>query len=200
MHGIRKYLGSGLVPGIGKVYANKIVDAFGTDTLRVLSEESGRLRDVEGIGRKRATAIKQAWEEKRTERELYIFLQTYGVTPSQCVKLVQKYGNEAKQILLKDPYRVAREIDGIGFKTADRIAINLGFANDAPPRLEAGLLYALDTLQEEGHTAYPQAALLDYAAEMLTASIEHLSHAPGSRRWSRNLGSLCATAPSPPPS
>jgi exodeoxyribonuclease V alpha subunit len=175
VHGIRKYLGSGLVPGIGKVYANKIVDAFGTDTLRVLSEESGRLRGVPGIGKKRATAIKLAWEEKRTERELYIFLQTYGVTPSQCVKLVERYGNDAKQILLKDPYRVAREIDGIGFKTADRIAINLGFANDAPPRLEAGLLYALDTLQEEGHAAYPQAALLDYAAEMLTASVEHLS-------------------------
>jgi exodeoxyribonuclease V alpha subunit len=73
VHGIRKYLGSGLVPGIGKVYANKIVDAFGTETFRVLSEESGRLRDVAGIGRKRATAIKQAWDEKRTERELYIF-------------------------------------------------------------------------------------------------------------------------------
>ena len=81
VHGIRKYLGSGLVPGIGKVYANKIVDAFGTDTFRVLSEESARLRDVPGIGRKRAAAIKQAWDEKRAERELYIFLQTYGVTP-----------------------------------------------------------------------------------------------------------------------
>jgi exodeoxyribonuclease V alpha subunit len=175
VHGIRKYLGSGLVPGIGKIYANKIVDAFGSDTFRVLSEESGRLRDVEGIGRKRALAIKQAWEEKRTERELYIFLQTYGVTPGQCVKLVQRYGGEAKEILLKEPYRVAREIDGIGFKTADRIAINLGFANDAPPRLEAGLLYALDTLQEEGHTAYLQAELTDYAAELLNASREHLT-------------------------
>jgi len=77
---------SGLVSGIGKTYANKIVDAFGTDTFRVLSEESGKLRSVEGIGKKRAAAIKQAWDEKRTERELYIFLQTYGVTPSQCVK------------------------------------------------------------------------------------------------------------------
>ena len=132
VYGIRKYLGSGLVPGIGKVYANKIVDAFGTDTFRVLSEESGRLRDVEGIGRKRATSIKQAWDEKRTERELYIFLQTYGVTPSQCVKLVRHFGPQAKQVLINEPYRVAREIDGIGFKTADRIAINLGFANDAP--------------------------------------------------------------------
>jgi exodeoxyribonuclease V alpha subunit len=167
VYGIRKYLGSGLVPGIGKVYANKIVDAFGTDTFRVLSEESGRLRDVAGIGKKRATSIKQAWEEKRTERELYIFLQTYGVTPSQCVKLVHHFGPQAKQVLINEPYRVAREIDGIGFKTADRIAINLGFANDAPPRLDAGLIFALETLQEEGHTAYPEAGLVEYSSNQL---------------------------------
>jgi len=167
VYGIRKYLGSGLVPGIGKVYANKIVDAFGTDTFRVLSEESGRLRDVEGIGRKRATSIKQAWDEKRTERELYIFLQTYGVTPSQCVKLVRHFGPQAKQVLINEPYRVAREIDGIGFKTADRIAINLGFANDAPPRLDAGLIYALETLQEEGHTAFTEAGLVEYSSNQL---------------------------------
>ncbi len=167
VYGIRKYLGSGLVPGIGKVYANKIVDAFGTDTFRVLSEESGRLRDVEGIGKKRATSIKSAWDEKRTERELYIFLQTYGVTPSQCVKLVHHFGPQAKQVLMNEPYRVAREIDGIGFKTADRIAINLGFANDAPPRLDAGLIFALETLQEEGHTAYPEAGLVEYSSNQL---------------------------------
>jgi exodeoxyribonuclease V alpha subunit len=167
VYGIRKYLGSGLVPGIGKVYANKIVDAFGTDTFRILSEESGRLRDVEGIGKKRATAIKQAWDSKRTERELYIFLQTYGVTPSQCVKLVQQYGADAKRILTTEPYKVAREITGIGFKTADRIAINIGFANDAPPRLDAGIIYALETLQEEGHTAYPHAELIAHTANLL---------------------------------
>ena len=167
VYGIRKYLGSGLVPGIGKVYANKIVDAFGTDTFRVLSEESGKLRDVEGIGKKRATSIKAAWDEKRTERELYIFLQTYGVTPSQCVKLVHHFGPQAKQVLMNEPYRVAREIDGIGFKTADRIAINLGFANDAPPRLDAGLIFALETLQEEGHTAYPEAGLVEYSSNQL---------------------------------
>jgi exodeoxyribonuclease V alpha subunit len=167
VYGIRKYLGSGLVPGIGKVYANKIVDAFGTDTFRVLSEESGRLRDVEGIGKKRATSIKQAWDEKRTERELYIFLQTYGVTPAQCVKLVTHFGPGAKLVLMNEPYRVAREIDGIGFKTADRIAINLGFANDAPPRLDAGLIFALETLQEEGHTAFREADLVDYSSNQL---------------------------------
>jgi exodeoxyribonuclease V alpha subunit len=167
VHGIRKYLGSGLVPGIGKVYANKIVDAFGTDTLRVLSEESGRLRDVEGIGPKRATAIKRAWDSKRTERELYVFLQTYGVTPAQCIKLVQQYGADAKRVLQEEPYRVARDIERIGFRTADRIAINLGFANDAPPRVDAGILFALDELQEEGHTAYPEDELVDYAASLL---------------------------------
>ena len=167
VHGIRKYLGSGLVPGIGKVYANKIVDAFGTDTFRVLSEESGKLRNVDGIGKKRATAIKQAWDEKRTERELYIFLQTYGVTPSQCVKLVKHFGARAKTVLQNEPYRVAREIDGIGFKTADRIAINLGFANDAAPRLDAGLIFALETLQDEGHTAFREADLIDYSANQL---------------------------------
>ncbi len=167
VYGIRKYLGSGLVPGIGKVYANKIVDAFGTDTFRVLSEESGRLRNVAGIGKKRASSIKSAWDEKKTERELYIFLQTYGVTPSQCVKLVNRFGHDAKRILMQEPYRVAREVDGIGFKTADRIAINLGFANDAPPRLDAGILYALETLQEEGHTGFREAELRDHTSLLL---------------------------------
>jgi exodeoxyribonuclease V alpha subunit len=174
VYGIRKYLGSGLVPGIGKVYANKIVDAFGTDTFRILTEESGKLRKVEGIGKVRATAIKQAWEEQKTLREVHIFLQTYGVTTSQCVKLVNKYGAEAQQVITNEPYRVAREIDGIGFKTADRIAINLGYANDAPPRLDAGLIYALETLQEEGHTAYPRGELVDYSATLLETSAELL--------------------------
>ncbi|HEY1848141.1 MAG TPA: ATP-dependent RecD-like DNA helicase [Opitutaceae bacterium] len=172
VYGIRKYLGSGLVPGIGRVYANKIVDAFGTDTFRVLSEESGRLRTVPGIGRKRVAAIKQAWDEKRTERELYIFLQTYGVSPSQCVKLVRHYGPQAKAVLTGEPYRVAREIEGIGFRTADRIAINLGFANDAAPRLDAGILYAMETLQEDGHTAFGADDLRGHAAGLLETSAD----------------------------
>ncbi|HEU5080139.1 MAG TPA: ATP-dependent RecD-like DNA helicase [Opitutaceae bacterium] len=175
VYGIRKYLGSGLVPGIGKVYANKIVDAFGTDTFRVLSEESGRLRSVPGIGKVRATAIKKAWDDQRALREIHIFLQTYGVTTSQCVKLVQRYGPQAKQILLQEPYRVAREIDGIGFKTADRIAINVGYANDAPPRLDAGLLFSMETLQEEGHTAVAETELCDYATQLLETNAERVA-------------------------
>ena len=184
VHGIRKYLGSGLVAGIGPIYADKIVDEFGADTFRVLSEESARLRRVPGIGPKRASAIKQAWDQKRAERELYIFLQTYGVTPGQCVKLVHYYGGQARHILKEEPYRVAREIQGIGFRTADRIAINLGFANDAPPRLEAGLIFVLETLGEDGHTAYPQAdlvektsALLETPSDLLPARIDALIEA-----------------------
>lgn len=216
VYGIRKYLGSGLVPGIGKVYANKIVDALGTDTFRVLSEDSGRLRHVEGIGLKRATAIKKAWDEKRVERELYIFLQTYGVTPSQCVKLVGRYGAGAKQILTAEPYRVAREIDGIGFKTADRIAINLGFANDAAPRVDGGILYALETLQEEGHTGFPHGELVAYTANLLETEsrfvearlaalvqnkslIAHLPVVGGTLAPSSPVGGVPPPRASPPP-
>lgn len=174
VYGIRKYLGSGLVPGIGKVYANKIVDAFGTDTFRVLSEESGRLRQVPGIGKVRATAIKAAWDEQKTLRQVHIFLQTYGVTTAQCVRIVKKFGAEAEPLLRAEPYKLAREIDGIGFKTADRIAINLGFANDAPPRLDAGILYALQVLEEDGHTAFPRSELVTYAAQLLETSADRI--------------------------
>ncbi len=198
VYGIRKYLGSGLVPGIGRAYANKIVDAFGTDTFRVLSEESAKLRNVPGIGRKRAAAIKQAWDGKRTERELYIFLQTYGVSPGQCVKLVKQYGAQAKSVLTSEPYRVAREIEGIGFKTADRIAINLGFANDAPPRLEAGILFAMETLQEEGHTAYNEARLRDHAAQMLDSSADLVAARIEALVASRQLVRHVPGSPLPP--
>jgi len=198
VYGIRKYLGSGLVPGVGKVYAEKIVEAFGTDTLRVLSEESARLRTVPGIGPKRAVAIKAAWDDQRAFRELYIFLQTYGVTPGQCLKVIKTFGSSAQRILSTEPYRVAKEIDGIGFKTADKIAINLGFANDAAPRLDAGLLYALETLQDEGHTAYKEADLRDYAALLLETSATRIEARIASLVQSRDLVRHAGSMTSPP--
>ena len=187
VYGIRKYLGSGLVPGIGKVYANKIVDAFGTDTFRTLTEESARLRNVPGIGKKRAMSIKSAWDDQRAFRELYIFLQTYGVTTAQCVKLNKAFGAQAQTVVTTEPYRAAREIDGIGFKTADKIAINLGFANDAPPRLDAGLIYAMETLQEEGHTAIREADLIAHAAELLETTSDRLEARVGALLESKSL-------------
>ncbi len=167
VHGIRKYLGSGLVPGIGKVYANKIVDHFGAETLTIISEESARLREVAGIGAGRAKSIKAAWEEQAAIREVMLFLQTYGVTAARCVRLVKQYGNEAKTVLENEPYRVAREIDGIGFKTADQIALNLGFGNDSPKRLDAGLLFSLQELESDGHTCVPRRLWVEHATQLL---------------------------------
>ena len=151
-YGIRKYLASGLIHGIGKTYANKIVDHFGADTLRIISEESARLREVEGIGQKRVKSIKQAWEEQKAIREVMMFLQTYGVTDALCLRLVRKYGNEAKTILENDPYRIIRDVKGIGFKTADRIALNLGLSSNGPERIEAGILHTLQEAEDSGHT------------------------------------------------
>ena len=112
-YGIRKYLGSGLVHGIGKTYANKIVDHFGAETLDVISKDSARLREIPGIGAKRIKGIRLAWEEQKAIREVMMFLQTYGVTDALCLRLVRKYGNNAKSILESDPYRMIRDVKGI---------------------------------------------------------------------------------------
>jgi exodeoxyribonuclease V alpha subunit len=167
VHGITQYLGSGMVPGIGKTYAKKIVDCFGIETLNIIDHDSGRLREVPGIGKKRALEIKNAWDDQKSLREVLIFLRTYGITVGQCLRIVREYGVIAPQILKEDPYRVAREIDGIGFKTADRIAINLGLANDSAQRIEAGILHAMKELETEGHTAFPRDELCIKATELL---------------------------------
>ncbi len=167
VYGIRRYLGSGLVKGIGKTYADKIVAKFGEKTFQIISEESARLREVEGIGEQRAKAIKQAWDEQRAMRELMVFLKTYGVTNAQCLRLIRAYGSEAKTVLQNEPYRVAREVERFGFKTCDQIALNIGFSSDAPPRLEAGLIFALGDLEDKGHTCWPGAELARHCAELL---------------------------------
>jgi exodeoxyribonuclease V alpha subunit len=167
VHGIRKYLGSGLIHGIGKSYAKKIVDYFGADTLRVISEDSGRLHEVPGIGKQRAKSIKSAWDEQRAVRDVMMFLQTYGVTPAQCVRLVKKYGNGAKRILQDEPYRLAQDIDRIGFKTADKIALNLGFPTNSKERIEAGILHTMRQLEDDGHTLGTVEMILEQATRLL---------------------------------
>lgn len=167
IHGIRKYLGSGMVHGIGKSYAKKIVDFFGAETLRVISEDSGRLHEVPGIGRQRAKSIKAAWEEQVAVRDLMIFLQTYGVTPSQCVRLVKKYGAGAKRLIQDQPYRLAQDIERIGFKTADKLALNLGFPTNSKERVDAGILHTLQSLEDDGHTLGTHATIIEKALELL---------------------------------
>ena len=166
-YGIRKYLASGLIHGIGKTYANKIVDKFGADTLRIISEESGRLHEIEGIGKKRIKSIREAWEEQKAVREVMMFLQTYGVTDSLCLRLVRKYGNAAKTILESDPYRIIREVKGIGFKTADKIALNLGLSNNGPERIEAGILHSVQEAEDQGHNHIECRELIIQAANLL---------------------------------
>ncbi len=175
VYGIRKYLGSGLVPGIGKTYAEKIVDRFGADTLRIIDEDSGRIREVEGIGPKRAAEIKKAWDAQRAQREVMVFLQTYGVSASLSKRLIDRYGAGAQTMLRNHPYEVARTVDGIGFKTADRIALNLGFANDSPERIDAGLVHTLKTLEDDGHTAFEREAVLADAATLLNCDVARVA-------------------------
>ena len=165
--GIRRYLGSGLVPGIGPKYADKIVDHFGAETLNIISAESGRLREVEGIGKERCKSIKKAWDSQRAVREVMVFLQAYGISNSQCVKLVKKYGEQTAQILKENPYRIVRDIERIGFKTADKIALNMGVSNEHPYRVEAGILHTLRELEDEGHTRAETENLIALSARTL---------------------------------
>lgn len=167
VHGIRKYLGSGLVRGIGKTYAKRIVEHFGADTLRVISEESARLREIPGIGAQRVRAIKESWDEQFALREVVIFLQTYGITTSQCLRIVRAYGADAKKTVRENPYRLAQDIDGIAFPTADKIAVNLGLPTEGAQRIEAGVVYAMQLAEADGHTAFPQEELVARAAELL---------------------------------
>jgi len=165
--GIEKYLGSGLIKGIGPVMAGRIVSKFGEDTLDVIEHQPERLLAVLGVGHKRVSKIVAAWKEQKQIREVMIFLQGHGVRPSWAVKIFKAFGTDAIQVVRQDPYRLAREINGIGFKTADQIARNLGLASDSPQRVAAGVAYALSEMADEGHVYAPQEELITTAAQML---------------------------------
>jgi len=167
VHGIQKYLGSGMIRGIGKTYAKRIVDHFGENTLKIISTESARLREISGIGEQRVRAIKASWDEQFALREVMIFLQTYGVTTAQCLRIVKAYGCDAKKTILENPYRLANDIEGIAFPTADKIAANLGMPTEGAQRAEAGLFYAMQLAETDGHTAFPQDELVEKTAELL---------------------------------
>lgn len=172
VNGIRKYLGSGLIHGIGKIYADKIVDYFGADTFDVISTESARLLEVPGIGTLRAKRIKAAWDEQYALRDILIFLQTYNLSNALCLRLYRTYGQDAKQILQTDPYRVAREIDGVGFKTADKIAQSMGIPSNHYSRIDAGILHVFSQLETQGHTAYTREAFVVQTQQLLAINRE----------------------------
>jgi len=167
VEGIRKYLGSGLIKGIGPVTAGRIVKKFGLETLRIIEEEPDRLLGVLGVGPKRVALIKRAWQDQKHIKEIMLFLQSHGVSTSLAVKIYKQYGDAAVSVVRTDPYRLARDIYGIGFKTADKIAQQLGLPQDAPTRIEAGVSYALSQLADEGHVYVPEPELVERAAQLL---------------------------------
>jgi exodeoxyribonuclease V alpha subunit len=177
VEGIKRYLGSGLVKGVGPVTAARIVQRFGADTLRVLDEEPRRLREALGVGKKRAAAIAQAWEEQKHIREVMVFLSSHGVTTGLAVKIYKTYGDDALNVVQEDPYRLARDIWGVGFKTADKIARDLGLPSDAPSRIQAGVAHALSRLADEGHVYAPEPDLTKEATELLDVPAELVADA-----------------------
>ena len=165
--GIEKYLGSGLVKGIGPVMAKRIVKVFGRETLDVIEESIERLREVDGIGEKRVAMIRRAWTDQKEIREVMVFLQGHGVSSGYATKIFKQYRSQSIEVVKENPYRLATDIFGIGFITADRIAENLGFAKDSAVRAEAGILYVLNQLSDEGHVYYPREGLLEKCCEIL---------------------------------
>ena len=165
--GIEKYLGSGMIRGIGPIYASKLVGAFGADVFEVIEQEPDRLREVPGIGKVRAGRIAQAWADQKVVREIMVFLHSHGVGTARAVRIFKTYGNDAVQVMAENPYRLARDIRGIGFRTADAIAARLGIEAMAMVRLRAGVNYALLEASGEGHCGLPTAELLKLAGELL---------------------------------
>src|SRR5436190_3821522 len=153
--GIEKYLGSGMIRGIGPVYAKKLVGAFRERVFDVIEQEPGRLREVTGIGPKRAERIIAGWAEQKVIREIMLFLHSNGVGTSRAVRIYKTYGAEEVQLISENPYRLARDIRGIGFRTADQIAEKLGIEKTALIRVRAGISYALAEAMDDGHCGLP---------------------------------------------
>ncbi|MCB1084513.1 MAG: ATP-dependent RecD-like DNA helicase [Chlamydiia bacterium] len=165
--GIQRYLESGMVKGVGPVYAKRIVDAFGVKTLDIIDQSPYRLQEVEGIGTKRIQRIEACWSEQKSIRGVMIFLQAHKVRPSFAQKIFKRYGEESIDKVKENPYALAKEIYGIGFKTADELAQNLGIAKDSPIRIKAGIEHVLWELSNEGHVCFPKEDFIPEAEAIL---------------------------------
>jgi exodeoxyribonuclease V alpha subunit len=165
--GIEKYLSSGMIRGVGPVYAKKLVRAFGEKVFDIIETSPDRLREVDGIGPVRAASILAAWVEQKAVREIMVFLHSHGVGTARAVRIFKTYGADAIQVMTENPYRLARDIRGIGFKTADAIAMKLGIEKTAMIRVRAGISYALTDAMDEGHCGLPTDELVPLAEKLL---------------------------------
>ena len=184
--GIQKYLGSGLIKGIGPVMAERMITHFGVDIMHVIEDEPGRLIEVDGLGPKRTAMIAAAWAEQKAIKEVMIFLQGVGVSTSLAVRIYKKYGDASVSVVRHEPYRLAADVWGIGFKTADTIAAAVGIAADSPERIKAGLAYTLSEAADDGHCYLPApnlvadaAKILDVPAELIGPCLDELAAAEG---------------------
>ncbi len=166
--GITRYLSSGMISGIGKAMAKRLVKRFGAATLEIIEHHPERLRQVPGIGPKRCRQIAEAWEDQRHVQRVMVFLQSHGVSPAFAIRIYKTYGAEAQALVTENPYRLATDIYGIGFASADRIAEHLGVPADSPRRAEAGLLHLLQEASNRGHVFLPRGQLVGNTAELLT--------------------------------
>jgi len=166
--GIKKYLSSGLIKGIGPAFAERIVDYYKLETLDVIDANPENLLEINGIGAKRVERIKSCWAEQKSIREVMVFLQSFGVSPTYAKKVFKTYGDKSIETVQKNPYQLARDIWGIGFKTADQTARQMGIQMAADIRIDSGVEYVLSALSNEGHTCYPVDKFLEKAQELLT--------------------------------
>lgn len=172
VYGMEKYLGSGLIKGVGPKYAKKIVQRFGTDTFTVIEENVELLAEIEGIGRKRVQMIAQSWERQKEVKNIMLFLQEHQVSTSYAAKIYRQYEGDSIAVMRENPYKLADDIWGIGFRTADQIASKLGFEKESYVRLRSGLMYTLSELSNDGHVYAEKQQLIDKASELLEASPE----------------------------
>jgi exodeoxyribonuclease V alpha subunit len=179
VYGIRKYLGSGLIKGLGPKMAERIVKKFGKKTLDVIEHQTQRLQEIEGIGKKRIALVQQAWKDQKKIREVMLFLQSHGVSTGYATKIYQTYRNRSIAIVQQNPYRLCMDITGIGFKIADRIAQQIGFSKDSELRAEAGIIYVLSNLSDDGHVFYPYALLIEACQQVLEIDTDIIDTAMG---------------------
>lgn len=177
IYGIEKYLGSGLIKGIGPAYARAIVSRFGLETLEVIENDIERLLEVPRLGRKRMEKIRESWEKQKDIKEVMVFLQGYGVSTAYAAKIYRQYQKDAIKTVKENPYKLADDIWGIGFKTADGIASKMGYENNDPRRCRSGILYTLNRLAEEGHVYAEPEQLVTAAKELLQADEEPIRKA-----------------------
>ena len=177
VYGIEKYLGSGLVKGIGPKFAHLIVEKFGTDPIEIIEDNIERLYEVAGIGKKRVEKIKESWEKQKDIKNVMLFLQQYGVSTAYAAKIYRQYGKESIEKVKDNPYRLADDIWGIGFKTADGIASKMGYENNDIRRCKSGLLYTLNELSNDGHVYAVEEQLVESAKKLLEADEEPIREA-----------------------